>query len=343
MNKKLALFLVGIVLLSLIGCAPQVEEPIATEAAPAATEVPAQPAAVEPREYVLAFSWATVDVMMRMVIDGLQASADAYNANSPDGSTVKIIYTDAQGNLDKQLADVDSLIAQHPDVIQIRPIDIYGIEPAFTAAKEAGIPTVEFDSAVSKDASYHFEMLDHNRLGEVQAQWLEDYLAENPDAVLNIGYLNANASQSAGMMRRDGFVHEITSQYGADRINIISEHYANWSTEQAMTTTEDWLQAFPELNTIVAANDEMALGAVQAVNAATKTGEIFILGMDGIDGAMQAVKDGTMSATIKFFIDQMLNNTFNVNLSVAQGKGMPEFEGDPFVVVDSTNINEYLP
>lgn len=204
---------------------------------------------------------------------------------------VKIVSTNANSNVSKQISDVESLIAQQPDVIVLRAVDSDGLIPACEAVKAAGIPLVLDEADVyteAYDVQVAMDQVVHGRLlGEYVKEWLE----EDNTCVAKIGYiLGMDAPIVNG--RRDGILETCSDA------ELISSQIADWQADKAMKVTEDWLQAFPEINVFAAMNDEMAVGAIQALTAAgVNMDDVLVLGVDGTVNGQQYIRSGELDAT----------------------------------------------
>ena len=209
---------------------------------------------------------------------------------------IELIVTNADGNPDTQLSDVDALIMQEPDIIYIFPVDPTASLPAFEAATAAGIPTIEIigvghDGALTLSAQqYH--------MGILKNVYVERYLNENPDAHLYVGYIWGMLGFAALNDRYQAFIDGIVDVY-PDRVEILAEQTANWSAVDAMAIMEDWLSAFPQMNTLVVQSDEMAIGAINALRAANENfDDWLIVSFDGSPHAQQHIREGFMDATV---------------------------------------------
>lgn len=213
---------------------------------------------------------------------------------------VDLVVTDAQNDLATQVSDVQDLISQNVDVLLINPVDSAGIVPAVNQANEADIPVFAIDRAIdtSGDAQVEAQIASDNVFGgRLQARFVADALGGEG----NVVELEGIPGTSAARDRREGFEDELAEI--APDMEIIASQPAGFDQAEAVTVMQNVLQANPnQVDAVVAANDQMALGALQAIQQADATrpnGErIRIVGFDAIDPALEAIEEGNMDATI---------------------------------------------
>jgi ribose transport system substrate-binding protein len=209
----------------------------------------------------------------------------------------QVVMLNAEGKVDKQIADVESLIQLKPAVIIIRATDSDGAVPAFEACDEAGIPTIDSGFGTTHKNTLKLLQSQYTLCG-LQAQYCIDWLKANPGKKLKVGYLWGVQGVSAVTDRYNGWKDPLFKAY-PDRVEILVEKVCNWSATETMAAVEDWLQAFPEMNCIVAMSDEMAIAATNVLQAAKKTlDDCIVVGIDGSPNAQKCLQDGVLSATV---------------------------------------------
>ncbi len=268
---------------------------------------------------------------------------EAYNADESNPYFIEYYFHNADSDVDTQISDVESLIVREPDVIMIKPVDSEGSVPAFEACMDAGIPVVNDGFTINtENLSSTFILMDHTVVGEMQAKWYEAWLEANPDATLNICYMQSDVSNYDMVVRREGFVNYM-NEHCADRINWLSEKAAGYDANEAADITEDWIQSFPEMNAIVSPFDETAVAASEV--CAANGMKVMICGVDGIEGAVRAIDAGNMSHTVAISWDAAAEHSFQLALDIATGQDYPEvLNASEYAlkVIDSTNVAEYM-
>ena len=268
---------------------------------------------------------------------------EAYNADESNPYFIEYYFHNADSDVETQISDVESLIVREPDVIMIKPVDSEGSVPAFEACMDAGIPVVNDGFTINtENLSSTFILMDHIVVGELQAKWYEAWLEANPDATLNICYMQSDVSNYDMVVRREGFVNYM-NEHCADRINWLSEKAAGYDANEAADITEDWLQTFPEVNAIVSPFDETAVAASEV--CATNGMNVMICGVDGIEGSVRAIDAGNMSHTVSISWETAAEYSFKLALDIATGQDYDEVVNASeyaLKVIDSTNVADYM-
>jgi ribose transport system substrate-binding protein len=209
----------------------------------------------------------------------------------------QVAMLNAEGKVDKQIADVESLIQLKPAIVIIRATDSDGAVPSFEACDESGIPTLDSGFGTNHENTLKLLQSQYN-LCALQAQYCIEWLKANPGKKLKVGYVWGVQGISAVTDRYNGWKETLLKAY-PDRVEILAEKVCNWSATETMAAVEDWLQAFPEMNAIVAMSDEMAIAAANVLQAAKKTlNDCIVVGIDGSPNAQKCLRDGTLSATV---------------------------------------------
>ncbi len=212
-----------------------------------------------------------------------------------------IIITDAAGSAAKQVADVDSMIAQGIDVLFLPPREEKPLIPAVMKAKAAGIPTFLVDRSVDPNVAVAgrdyvaFLGSDFVDQGRRVAEWtLENFTGEQGIIV----QLEGTTGSSPANDRKRGF-DEVMAQH--DHMTIVASQSGDFARDLGRQVMETLLQAHPDVNIVYAHNDEMAIGAIQALElAGRKPGEdILVVSIDGTRDALQAIIDGKMGVTVE--------------------------------------------
>jgi ABC-type sugar transport system substrate-binding protein len=207
---------------------------------------------------------------------------------------VEIVTLDGQNQLPKQTADLEAVIAQEYDGVLISPITTEGMAPAVQQLIDAGIPVVTVDRTVTGVDTLAHVGADNVLGGEQQGQALLDLF---PDGA-KIFELEGTPGASAAIDRSKG-LHNIID--GVANIEVACKQTAEFKREKGLSVTESCLGATPDPAAIIAANDEMAFGAVEAVKAAGLTGQVTVIGYDALPEALVLVRDGDLYGTVEQF------------------------------------------
>ena len=212
----------------------------------------------------------------------------------------QLVYTDAAGSAAKQVADVNSMIAQGVDVIFLAPREEKPLIPAVMAAKKAGIPVIlldrNVDQSLAKAGEDYLTFIgsDFIEEGKRVAEWL----AKNANGKSKIIELEGTTGSSPANDRKKGFDEAIAAAGG---FTIVASQTGDFARDKGRQVAEALLQAHPDADVIYAHNDEMAIGAIAAIEAAGKVPgkDILVLSIDGGKEAVQAVVDGKINAVVE--------------------------------------------
>jgi len=212
----------------------------------------------------------------------------------------QLVYTDAAGSAAKQVADVDSMIAQGVDLIFLAPREEKPLVAAVMKAKRAGIPVILLDRRVDETQAkpgrdyVTFIGSDFVEEGRRAAQWL----VENTGGNAKIIQLEGTVGSSPANDRRKGFEEVIAKHPG---MKIVASQSGDFVRDKGRQVTETLLQAHPDATAIYAHNDEMVIGAIAALEAAGKKPgqDVKLVSIDGTRDALQAIIDGRLGATVE--------------------------------------------
>lgn len=211
---------------------------------------------------------------------------------------IELVVTDAQGKTDKQVADIEDLIARRVDAIFIAPKEEEGIAPALQAAKEAKIPVFLLDREATGTPGEDFVCFIGSNFREEglrAGQWL----VEQTKGTAGIIELTGTPGSSVARDRHDGFAEAIQGQSG---MKVLASQTGDFSRANGQKVMENLIQAHGNAITAVYAhNDEMALGAIQALKAAGRNPgkDVLIVSIDGEKDALKAIVAGEMNATVE--------------------------------------------
>ncbi|KAF3306242.1 substrate-binding domain-containing protein [Carnobacterium sp. PL17GRE32] len=281
MKKVILTFLLPILLL--VGCAPafSLEAPGGTNEAVVEN--------MEPAEITVGLSVSTLSNPFFVSLE------EGVNTLATENGT-QVISVDAQDDSAKQSNDVDDLIQQGVDVLLINPVDSAAITPAVEAANSAGIPVIMVDRAT--DAGEYVTLVSSDNVagGEMAAQYIVDQVGENASTLQLEGVPGASATNERGQ----GFMNVAETS-----LNVLDSQTANFDRAEGLTVMENMLQGNSDVQAVFAQNDEMALGAIEAIQGAGLSNQITVVSFDGTEGGIKAVEDGSLAATIAQQPDEM--------------------------------------
>ncbi len=243
----------------------------------------------------------------------------------------KITVADAQNDSATQLNDVQNFISQNVDAILINPVDSDAIVPAIKAANTAHIPVICMDRGTNGGTVLTTVASDNVAAGKMAAQAIEKLVGSKAKVL----ELSGTPGASATIDRGKGFNDE-AKVLG---LNILSSQSANFDRTTGLNTTQNMLQSHSGVQAIFAQNDEMALGAAKAVQAAGA--KIAIFGIDGEAETHTAIKNGTITGTIAQQPAKIGEMALQAAFDYYQGKTVPKVINSPIYLVTKDNVNEH--
>lgn len=306
MKKLFALILVcSMVSMSLAGCgskAPASSKASSSSQASSEAVSSEAPAAVMPeiggavdQEVVAANSDYRITLIVKNLVNPMWTSVydGASAAAQAAGCTLTVLAPATPDNNEQQIGQIEQSIAKGEDAIILLPADGAGIVPGVEEANEAGIPIIDVNTKVDTSTGAQIETFvgveNYDAACDV-AEELVKMLGETGEIIILEGKAGASSSVDIVAGANDTF-----GNY--PNIKVVASQTADWSRDKAMTVTQNLLQAYPNASAIFAANDEMAMGALKAVEEAGKAGKILITGLDANEDAKEAVDAGTLAAT----------------------------------------------
>lgn len=217
-----------------------------------------------------------------------------------EGKGWDFVYTDAGGSAAKQVADVESMIAAKVDIIFLAPREETPLAPVVLKAKEAGIPVILLDRNVDQSIAVagrdYVTFIGSNFVEE--GERAADWLIKATNGTAKIIELEGTTGSSPANDRKKGFMNKITGQTG---MQVVASQTGNFSRNEGRQVMETLLQAHPDVTAVYAHNDEMAIGAIAALEAAGKVPgkDVIIVSIDGQKEALQAIIDGKLGATVE--------------------------------------------
>ena len=316
MKKLIALLLTLVMVLGLVACAAKTNPTPATTETPAdsatdttpATETPAD--TEQPTEGKV---WRIGVSTQSWEYEFIKNMVNALKAIDAKMDNVELLLYDSEDSIEKQLGDVDSMIADEVDGILLNCLSYEGCSSAVEACEAAGIPLVEFISYTENENYATFVGTDVKSSGIMAGEFIADALGGKGNVFEIQGIIGHTAQ-----INRGAGIKEALDKY--PDVTIKESQCGEFNKETAMNITEAWLLQYDvgEIDAIVAHNDQMALGAMNACIAAGRP-EIKIVGIDGDLEALNAVEEGTMAATMVDYCEYECELAVNEMVSILDG------------------------
>ena len=221
----------------------------------------------------------------------------------------ELVVVDAGDDAAKQTSDIEDLVSRNVGVLIVNPVDSDAVAPAVKSAMSQGIKVIAVDRGVN-GVDVDCQIASDNVAG---ARMATEYLMELVGEGAKVAELQGLPGASATIDRGEGF-HQVADK----SLQVAASQTANFNRAEGMTVMENILQSDGAIKGVFAHNDEMALGAVEAVAASGK--DIKIVGFDATDDAQKAVKDGKMAATVAQKPDKMGETAIETAVKIMAGE-----------------------
>lgn len=263
------------------------------------------------------------------IITGQKAAAEKFG--------VKLIIEDGQGNAQTQMKQALNLITQQVDAVIISPVDPIGIIPAVKKFHEAGIPVITAALDVAPEGKQYVASLvgpDNIAVGKAAAQLMKEAVGKDGGKVVIIQ--GAKGSQME-IDRTKGFKDELQGS----NIEVVDEQASPWDRKKALSIMQDFITKYPDLKGVFGQDDNLAMGAVQAIKQAGKVGEIQVVGYNGTKEALQAIDEGAMYGTGSQPLIWEGEMDVKVAIDAIEGKPVEKWYKDEIKFLKKGQIGDY--
>lgn len=275
------------------------------------------------------------DNFLAILRGGLEARAEELG-------NVELLVEDAQGDIARQQSQIENFIAAGVDGMIIIPVDADASVAMSKTAEAAGIPMVFTNNQPSNldelPSNQAFVGSDQIEAGSIGAREVCKRLNGQGKAVVLMGELGTLVARG-----RTEAVHQVFNSDECSGIEIVEEQSATWSRTQALDLVTNWLSAGLEFDAVLANNDEMALGAIQALKASRRSMDDYVVaGIDATQDALVSMKNGELDVTV--FQDATAQGSVSLDtvLKLARGKETEQKVFPPLDLVTADNMNDYL-
>ena len=267
----------------------------------------------------------------------MAAAAEDHQAQRQDDYELIVNGIKNESDLAQQVALVEQMVGVGVDAIVIAPADSKALVPVLARARENGIHVVNIDNRLDGGVLAEYDLVipfigPNNRKGarEAAAVALEQY----PDGA-NVVILEGVTTAQNAIDRRMGFEDAVE----ASGANLVTMQSAAWDQTKAAEVTAAILVRHPEVQVILAANDNMALGAASAVSFADLDHDVSIVGFDNISAVQPLLEDGRILATVEQYGDQFAVNGIELALDMIDGQSELVDRETPLVVVTPADLD----
>jgi ribose transport system substrate-binding protein len=248
---------------------------------------------------------------------GAQAAADQA------GIDLVVQAAEREVDVDKQMQIIENLVQTGVKVLLVTPSGSREIVPAIAKANAAGIPVVIVDTRVDPAAAREAGIKTASFIGSDNLEGgrlAGQQLASITGGKAKVAVLEGIPGHETGDSRLKGFKEAIAATPG---VQIVASQPANWERDLGFNVFQNMLQAHPEIDAVFACNDMMALGALEAIATAGKTGKIKVLGFDAVDDARKAIGTGAMVGSVAQFPSEMGRLAVESAAKILKGEAVP--------------------
>lgn len=260
-------------------------------------------------------------------------------AKTLDGVTLQV--EDAQNDVSKQQSQIQNFIAAGVDAIIVNPVDTDATIAMSKIAADAGIPLVYVNrepvNVNELPEKQSFVASEEVVAGTLEAKEVCRLLGGKGKAVVMMGELS-----NQGARMRTKAVHDVVATDECKGIEIVEEQTANWQRTQGADLVTNWLSSGLEFNAVIANNDEMAIGAAQALKAAGKDMKDYVVaGVDATQDALAAMEAGDIDVTVFQNAAGQGKGALDAALKIAKGESVEKKVYIPFELVTPENLKDY--
>lgn len=271
-------------------------------------------------------TFAVYDQFLQTVADGVKARAAE--------NDVEVDIVSAEKSTDKQLGQVENFVSQKYDGVIVIPVDTAAVGPMTQKVTRAGIPLVYVNrKPANLPANVPYVGSDSVVAGQLEMT----ELAKQVGGKGNVAVLIGDPANEAATMRTKG-CKETAEKHG---MKVVLEGTGNWERDKALTITENWLQSGQQIDAICSNNDDMALGAIKALQSAGKLDKVKVGGVDATSDALKALKAGDLAVTV--FQDAKGQGAGSVDsiVQLHNKEKVPGFVNVPFEAVTQDKADEF--
>ncbi|WP_343250665.1 substrate-binding domain-containing protein [Diplocloster hominis] len=353
-RKVLAVLVcMSMVMAALSACGAQKEEPAASGGTAGSTssgetktaEPAASPDADSAGDQAPAAGDITIGTSISTLTNEFFVAMKLGLEEAAEANGVKLVETNADNDTAKQTSQIEDLISQGANAIICNPIDSDAIVTAQQKTIDAGIPLIYADRGSTSDGYTAFLATDNVAMGAIAAdkiaEFLTDKYGEPKGKVVEIeGLAGASATRDRG----EGFHKQLEEKY--PDIEVVAQQAGDFNQETSLNVMQNIIQAQPEFDAVYGHNDDCTLGALKAIEGAgllKPAGDkehIYIVGIDGVADALEAIRQGSIDVTISQDPIGMGKKAIELAIQAVNGETVEKDQIQGHYVIDSTNVDD---
>lgn len=276
---------------------------------------------------------------LKMIMDEFQKLVD-------EDDTLSVVFADAETDSQTQLNQLDNFIIQGVNCVVIVPQDSASVVDFVKQCNDDAIPVFACSIGIDGGENTFVGASDYD-IGVKQGEWAYKNLEEGS----KILYLGGTSGYQTSDERREGLIEGLGDRLYTDAegnvlnkngdLEILSWQECDYTSESGMQIMEDWIQTFDDFDCVMAVNDSSLMGAMEALKGAGIT-DCTLVGIDGIEDCLNAVKEGTVACTIMQDAKLHAEALYEAVKTAQEGKTNPESVNPDVITITSENVDEYL-
>ncbi|GAF27326.1 ABC-type sugar transport system, periplasmic component [Moorella thermoacetica Y72] len=268
---------------------------------------------------------SSIDKFLSYVVDAMQSYAKEQG--------IELTVVDARNDASTQLSQVENFIAKKMDAIVINPVDTEATKPVVDAAKKAGIPLIGVNRRM--DGLTCYVGSDSYQSGQL----LMEYLAWKAGYKGNVAIIEGTLGSEPARLRTQA-IKDVIAKH--PDMKIVADDTADFLRDKGMDLMENWIQAGKQFDIVASNNDEMAIGAIKALEAAGKLSKVLVGGIDATPDALQYLKEGKLAVTVYQNARDQGKRAIEMAIKAARGEKIPEEVIVPYETVKPEDADKYL-
>jgi len=256
-------------------------------------------------------------------------------AKANPGVRLAVLAPEREVNIDQQVSILEDQITKRVAALAVAPTGAAELIPVFERARAAGIPVVIFDTDINWPSKLSYVGSDNRRAGRIAGEYIAKILGGKGKVAVIRGILGVTTHED----RVAGFRDAIRDAPG---IECVAVQPANSERALAMSVMENLLTRYPDLLALFAGNDQMALGAVEAIAARNLTGKIAVIGIDATREAVRAVEAGRLAGDVAMYPEMLGRRAVEAALQAARGEPVEKRIDVGETLVTKENAAQFL-
>jgi ribose transport system substrate-binding protein len=263
----------------------------------------------------------------------VKAGADGA-AKAVPGVRLAVLAPEREVNIDQQVSILEDQITKHVSAVAVAPAGVSEILPVLEKAKAAGIPVVIMDTDINWPGKVCYVGADNRHAGKLAGEHIAKLLDGKGKVAVIRGILGVATHED----RLAGFRDGIAASPG---INLVAVQPANSERALGMSVMENLLTTYPDLRAVFATNDQMALGAVEAIAARNLTGKVQVVGVDATAEAVHAIEAGRLAADVAMHPEALGSKAVEAAIHAAKGEPVEKVIATGETLVTKENAAQF--